>query len=146
MASLMNLKENGAPKHCRSHYSTSFLKSCNADNTPCLAWPALPFHDDLVQLFSEPHMTKSAHKVPTKPQNLRFFGKKSISPPHLWRMDYVTPNLWNSLYQPLNFPKPIKLSPKAVLKNYSKSQKNHKIENSIVLGSKWVDLHCEHII
>ena len=36
--------------------------------------------------------------------------------------------------------------PKAVLKNHSKSQKNHKIENPIVLDSKWVDLHSEYII
>ena len=32
------------------------------------------------------------------------------------------------------------------MKNHSKSQKNHKIENRIVLDSKWVDLHNEHII
>jgi hypothetical protein len=28
------------------------------------------------------------------------------------------------------------ITPKAVVKNHSKSQKNHKIENSIVLDSK----------
>ena len=32
----------------------------------------------------------------------------------------------------LNFSKPVKLPPNAVLKNHSKSQKNHKIENPIV--------------
>jgi hypothetical protein len=32
------------------------------------------------------------------------------------------------------------------LKNHSKSQKNHKIENTILLDSTWVDLHSEHII
>jgi hypothetical protein len=32
------------------------------------------------------------------------------------------------------------------LKNHSKSQKNHKIENPIVLDSKWVHLHNEHTI
>ena len=32
------------------------------------------------------------------------------------------------------------------MKNCSKSQKNHKIENPIVLDSKWVDLHSEHIM
>ena len=37
---------------------------------------------------------------------------------------------------PLNFLKPVKLPPKAVLKNHSKSQKNHKIKNPIVLDSK----------
>ena len=45
-------------------------------------------------------------------------------------------NLGKSLYHPLNFPKPVKLPPKSVLKNHSKSQKNHKIENQIVLDSK----------
>ena len=32
------------------------------------------------------------------------------------------------------------------IKNHSKSQKNHKMKNLIVLDSKWVDLHSEHII
>jgi hypothetical protein len=32
------------------------------------------------------------------------------------------------------------------LKNHSKSQKNHKIENLILLDFTWVDLHSEHII
>jgi hypothetical protein len=32
------------------------------------------------------------------------------------------------------------------LKNHNKSQKNHKIENPIVLDSKWVHLHNKHII
>jgi hypothetical protein len=32
------------------------------------------------------------------------------------------------------------------LKNYSKSQKNHKIKNSILLDFTWVDLHREYII
>ena len=32
------------------------------------------------------------------------------------------------------------------LKNHSKSQKNHKIENLILLDSTWVDLYSEHII
>jgi len=41
----------------------------------------------------------------------------------------------SSLYHPLNFPKPVKLSPKAAFKNHSKSQKNQKIENPIVLDS-----------
>jgi hypothetical protein len=61
-------------------------------------------------------------------------------------LEYITPNLWNSLYHPLNFSKPVKLPLKSVSKNHSKSQKNHKMKNSIVLDSKWVDLHCEHII
>jgi hypothetical protein len=32
------------------------------------------------------------------------------------------------------------------LKNHSKSQKNHKMENLILLDSTWVDLHSEYII
>jgi len=32
------------------------------------------------------------------------------------------------------------------LKNYSKSQKNHKMENSILLDSAWVDLNSKNII
>jgi len=32
------------------------------------------------------------------------------------------------------------------LKNHSKSQKNHKMENIILLDSTLVDLHSEHII
>jgi hypothetical protein len=74
----------------------------------------------------------------------------------------------------LNFAKPVKSSSRAVLdggfatvtavllqkqwfclflfissessKNHSKSQKNHKMKNSILLDSTWVDLHSEHII
>ena len=57
--------------------------------------------------------------------------------PPTYKMVYITP---------LNFSKPVKLRPKAVLKNHSKSQKNHKIKNLIVLDSKWVDLHSEYII
>jgi hypothetical protein len=32
------------------------------------------------------------------------------------------------------------------LKDHSKSQKNHKIKNSILLDSTWIDLYSEHII
>ena len=32
------------------------------------------------------------------------------------------------------------------LKNHSKSQKNHKIENTILLDSTWVDIRSEYII
>jgi hypothetical protein len=42
--------------------------------------------------------------------------KQSISPPEVFKTDQITP--------------------KAILKNYSKSQKNHKMENPIVLDSK----------
>ena len=52
-------------------------------------------------------------------------------------MVYITPWIFQNRS---NYP------PKVFLKNYSKSQKNHKMENPIVLDSKWVDLHSEHII
>jgi hypothetical protein len=32
------------------------------------------------------------------------------------------------------------------LKNHSKSQKNHKMKNLILLDSTWVDLYSEYII
>jgi hypothetical protein len=38
------------------------------------------------------------------------------------------------------------ITPRAVLKNHSKSQKNRKVENPIVLDLEWVDLHNKHII
>jgi hypothetical protein len=89
-------------------------------------------------------------------------GEKSTSPSNLWEVDYITPNLWkcgihnppppkqkenlwNGIYHTLNFLKPIKL-PKVSLKNQSKSQKNHKVENPIVLDFKWENLHSEYII
>jgi hypothetical protein len=78
--------------------------------------------------------------------NPNFLGKKSTSPPQLRGVDYITPNLWNGIYHPLNFSKRVKLPPKANLKNHSKSRKIHKIKNSIVLDSKSVDLHNKHII
>ena len=62
--------------------------------------------------------------------------KKSISTPQLLGVDYITPQPMKRSISPLHFSKPVKLPPKAVLKNYSKSQKNHKMKNSIVLDSK----------
>ena len=58
--------------------------------------------------------------------------KVCIIPSH--RVDYITLNLWNGVYHSLNFSKPVKLSPKAVLKNHSKSQKNHKIKKYNCVG------------
>jgi len=52
--------------------------------------------------------------------------KRFISPPELSKTDQITS--------------------KEVLKNHSKLQENHKMENPIVLDSKWVELHSEHII
>jgi hypothetical protein len=39
-----------------------------------------------------------------------------------------------------------KFTPEAVLKNHSKSQKNHKMKNQIVLDFKLVVLRTEHTI
>ena len=71
--------------------------------------------------------------------------KVYITPSHM-EGGVHNPNLWNGLYYLLNFSKPVKLSPKVVLKNHSKPQKNHKIKNPVVLDSKWVDLHSKYII
>ena len=79
-------------------------------------------------------------------KSLGILGKKSISPPNLWGLEYITPQPMKQFISPLNFSKPVKLPSKTVSKNHSKSQKNHKMKNSIVLDSKWVDLHNEHII
>jgi hypothetical protein len=54
-----------------------------------------------------------------------------MSPPH--------PKPMKRFISPLNFPKPIKLSLKAFLKNHSKSQKNRKMENSILLDFPFYD-------
>jgi hypothetical protein len=42
----------------------------------------------------------------------------------------------NGFFYPLNFLKQDKSPTKTVLKNHSKSQKNHRMENPIVLDSK----------
>ena len=76
----------------------------------------------------------------------RIIIEKSLYHPSHMGGGVHNPNLWNSLYHPLNFSKPVKLSPKTALKNHSKPQKNYKIKNPIVLDSKWVDLHSRHII
>jgi hypothetical protein len=52
----------------------------------------------------------------------------------------------NGFFTPLNFRKQDKSPLEAVLKNYSKSQKNHKMKNQIVLDLKLVVLRTEHTI
>jgi hypothetical protein len=47
-------------------------------------------------------------------------------------------------FLPLNFLKQDKSSPKAVLKNHSKSKKNHKLKNQIMLDFKLV-VHAVNI-
>ena len=71
---------------------------------------------------------------------------QKIKAPQLWRVYNIIPQAMKWSISSLNFSKPVKLTSKAVLKNYSKSQKNHKIKNQIALGFKWVDLHSKYII
>ena len=59
-----------------------------------------------------------------------------IHNPPTYETVYITPELF----------KTDQITPKPVLKNHSKSQKNHKMKNPIVLDSKWVELHSEDII
>jgi len=59
---------------------------------------------------------------------------KSLYHPLTYGGGLHNPPNYETVY--ITFPKPVKLPPKAVLKNHSKSQKNHKMENLIVLDSK----------
>jgi hypothetical protein len=61
--------------------------------------------------------------------------KKSTPPPTYEGWNTSPPPMKRTFY-PLNFLKQDKSPPKTVLKNHSKSQKNHKMENPIVLYSK----------
>jgi hypothetical protein len=56
-----------------------------------------------------------------------------------------SPNLWNGLYHPMNFPKPIKLHSKVIWKIYWIT-KIIKWKFNCVGLSKWVYLHNKHII
>jgi hypothetical protein len=99
--------------------------------------------------------------------------KVYLTPPSIEGGLLHVPTMYRLLY-PTNFTKPVKLRQAVFgrwicysnislatvpfvlsfplfisvesLKNHSKSQKNHKIENIILLDSTWVDLHSEHII
>jgi hypothetical protein len=93
-----------------------------------------------------------------------YLGKgKSLDHPPTIGVVYLTPKLWNGLIYLHELSKTVYFAPgqfwTAVcynnhgfatvtesLKNHSKSQKNRKMENSILLDSTWVDLHNEHII
>jgi hypothetical protein len=72
--------------------------------------------------------------------------KKSTSPPTYEGWNTLPPQPMKMDFLPLNFLKQDKSPPEAVLKNHSTLQKNHKMEISIVLISKRVHLHYEHII
>jgi hypothetical protein len=52
----------------------------------------------------------------------------------------------NGFFLPFELSKTGQITPEAVLKNHSKSQKNHKMENPIVLDYKLVHLHNKYII
>jgi hypothetical protein len=62
------------------------------------------------------------------------------STPELFKTGQITPTrLWN---RGVSF---LFISAES-LKNHSKSQKNYKIENLILLDSTWVDIYSEYII
>ena len=82
---------------------------------------------------------------PPKIQDSKIHRKKSISPPNLWG-GLHNPQPMKRSISPHVLSKTCQLTLKVVLKNHSKSQKNHKMENPIVLDSKWEDLHSEHIM
>jgi hypothetical protein len=62
--------------------------------------------------------------------------KKSTSPPNLWGLEHITPQPMKMGFLPSELSKTGQITPEIVLKNHNKSQKNHKIENPIVLDSK----------
>jgi hypothetical protein len=76
-------------------------------------------------------------------------GKGLLHPPIYEGWNTSPPNgptYENGFFTPLNFLKQDKSPPAAVLKNHSKSQKNHKMKNQIVLDLKLVVLRSEHTI
>jgi hypothetical protein len=75
-------------------------------------------------------------KVRSSPLSTSPVCGKSLLPPNLGELEHITPNLCKLIFYPPNFLKQDKSPSKAVLKNYSKLQKNHKVESPIVLDSK----------
>jgi len=63
---------------------------------------------------------------------VKIIMEKVYITPHLWGWTTYTPNLWNGIYHPLNFSKPVKLPPK----QFWKIIVNHK---KII---KWKILLC----
>ena len=93
------------------------------------------------------HATNHPYKWVQTIHNVENWEGKSLYHPLTYGGGLHNPPTYKTVYiTPLNFSKPVKLPPKAVSKKHSKSQKNHKIENLIVLDSKWVDLYSEYII
>jgi hypothetical protein len=85
---------------------------------------------------------------PSKMQSIPLsikIGKSLLQPPTYEGWNTSPPNLWKWIFYPMNFLKQDKSPPEAVLKNHSKSPKNHKMKNQIVLDFKLV-LRSEHII
>jgi hypothetical protein len=66
----------------------------------------------------------------------KFKRKKSNSPPTYESWNTSPPTYENGFFYPSELSKTEQITPEAVWKNHSKSQKNHKMENPIVLDSK----------
>jgi hypothetical protein len=116
-----------------------------------IAWKNLQWaiHDQIKYFASA--FTRYSWKIPVPIESYATTLNKETITDCLQSMEkvYITPTIEGGLHNPqhlkrfippLNFQKPVKLPPKSVLKNHIRSQKNHKIENLIVLNSKWVDI------
>jgi hypothetical protein len=116
------------------------------------------------QHITKPSQHRTKPKLPVRPTYI--YWKKSTFPPSIYaKVRFSSLNSKTGQITSLNFlnrafylPDPVISGFEAVLsfsflfisveslKNHSKSQNNHKIENPILLNSTWVDLHTEHII
>jgi hypothetical protein len=73
-------------------------------------------------------------------------GKNLLHPQPMRVGIHHHPTYENEFFYSLKFLKHDKSPPESILKNHSKSQKNHKIENQIVLDFKLIGLCREHTI
>ena len=104
---------------------------CRRDEQLCSPWCVVT---SLIN-FGCNHHVKLVRSFATFQYAHQHIEKVYITSPTI-KVDYISPQLMKRSISPLNFSKHIKLPPKAVLKNHSKSQKNYKIENLIVLDFK----------
>ena len=104
---------------CRAYRVRARAKAClrpaalpappQCGGAPCGRGPVRPPHAPLAECSS----SRGAEVIRRR--------EKSISLPQLWRVDYITPQPMKRSISPLDFSKPVKLPPKSVLKNHSKS-------------------------